>query len=267
MKTSIPASELRLALLKDNRGVYGLGFNIPQPAESAIITRPDKVEPVKTITAYQMIVPGHSAFSHTKEQSLFSDLHWAMLERSGIRAKCDGLWNNLWGQGENNPDQERNRRSYHGLKKLARRVLNHLIAEALSVADQQALAVARRFPVKFRAELYPAFCRLGTRAIQLADTFPALGLLFFTTAYRCTFPNGQTNDERTRAIREEGRNMILRGARLKLIAEMAGIPIALRAVKPRAAELALEPLWMNSFGVGHHRVFTERVKTHFRHGQ
>jgi len=228
-------NEFRVDLLKDESGVYGLGAN--DQGMLPIITRPDKIKDRKISwsdgVAYQMIPFGQRlCFRCTEESRLIDLLYRRMRSHRAQSDECFSQWNK--------ENRNRNLRIHHALKRAAHRIVNRLINEALTVADPQALATVRRFPIRFRGELYPAFCLFGIRAMQLAETFPALALLLFTTGYFRRLPNGGSGEEETRLMREEACKMVLRGDQLKFIAETAGVPIALRAVKPRAAELALQ---------------------------
>jgi len=232
---SVPTSEFRIELLRDGLGIYGWGSNNQEM--SPIITRPDKIKDYKTSAhegvAYQMIPYGQGGcFRHTKENGFIDLLYDRMRNRRIESDESFGQWD-----GEN---RIRNLRIHHGLKKGAYRIVNRHINEALTVADQQALATVRKFPLDFRGNLYPAFCFYGMRAMQLAETFPALALLFFSTRYSIRLLDGTRDNEGTLLMRKEGRKMVLRGDQLKLIAQMAGVPMAFRAVKPRVAGLALK---------------------------
>lgn len=221
--------EWGLTLLRDSRGVYGLGF--PGSDDVSIITRPDRVERARTRIAYQRIVPNSLVFKGTREYELFSRLHRLMLERAGLADPA----RRLFGNGSVFPRalQDEHRRTYFGLRKSAISCCNRLLSEALAAGDAPALGVIRRFPIRFRHDLYAAACKLGPRAVQLCETFPVLALIFFTRYFRA-HSRGDTQ-----RIRREGTEMVLRGEKLKKIAAMVGFPMIFRRVKPGAAAQAV----------------------------
>jgi hypothetical protein len=139
------------------------------------------------------------------------------------------------------PDPKRARQVYHGLKIKSLKIVNSLIRKALDVADQRALLAARRFPIRYRAQLYEAFCLHGERAIQLCETFPLLSVVLFGGDWS-QWESGETLEDyevskrRFEMIQKEQIDLVLRGVKLRRIADSLAIPYALRRVTPRATK-------------------------------
>jgi len=218
-----------MKLLRDRVGIYGVAGDSDQ--ELKILTRADQVESTRDRIAYQMIRPNHPAFKHTNEQKLYGVTHRQLLTEADFPVTD-------WEQFRSAPgltgkQRDRLRRTYFGLGRAAGRTVNQALAEGLAVADRDVLRVVRRYPIRFRAQLYTECCRLGIRVTQFCETFPVLALLFFTKQFR------GDDLEKTKRMREEGKRMILRGERLPRIAEMVGFSMVFRRVKPGAAEQAV----------------------------
>lgn len=214
-----------MRLLEDRAGVYGVAAD--GGSDPCILTRPDRVEPTRDRIAYQMIVPNHAAFRRTNEQKLYRQTHLALLAKAGVTPDWEHYADVTVRQ------RDRLRRTYFGLGRQAARITNRALAEALSAADPKLLRVVRRYPIRFRAQLYTACATMGTRVTQFCETFPVVALLFFTRQFR------SQDLEETRRMREEGRQMILRGERLGRIAAFVGFSMVFRRVHPGAAEQAV----------------------------
>lgn len=217
----------------DAKGIYGVGVVdravedfLEQPP--AIVLRPDRLLEAKTCAAaLQMIFGGfrHGMFSHMTEERLRREIHWEMLRHKRLDWPPHGQrW---W--SEDSEQQARNRQIYHGLRLNSLAVINRLIGEALeAAAEPKALALARRFLFHQRYEIYRGTAA-NPRALQLTDVFPALGLAIFDVGSR----RGKVS------LAQEAKRLVEGGARLRKIAELMGVPMALRRVKPGAAHLAL----------------------------
>jgi hypothetical protein len=108
-------------------------------------------------------------------------------------------------------------------------VINRLIGEALqAAAEPDALALARRFRFHDRYEIYRATA-VSSRALQLVNAFPALGLAIF----------GRRSPGVNVTLIPEAKRLVEGGTPLRKIAELMGLPIAFRSVKPGAAHWAL----------------------------
>jgi hypothetical protein len=226
---------LRVELLKDYRGIYGVGtVDGVIGRRLHLITRPDRVvddweqDRVWRDWCALQPVPGPH-FCRTVEGDLVDRLHRSMAARHGQIEEEHGTWRS-WSEA---PDPKLARQVYHGLKQASLRIVNSLIRQALEVADQGALKGARRFPIRYRVQLYRSFCKHGERAIQLGGSFPLLTVMLFTDAW------SPWDDNERRKFEEAQRDnidLVLRGAKLKLISDYIGLPYALRRVTPRATK-------------------------------
>ena len=225
-------TDARLELLRDRKGPYGIGMvgcdESDLTPHNELTVRPDKLpeRPIKRFraTALQR-VPLSPVFRYTMEAHLSRELKRAMV----ARAKLVGRWHNgeLW-WAKDKAAQDRNRRRYHGLKCQAHRIMNHLVGELLeAAAEPDALKAARRFPVVYRMPVYTASAH-SKRYLDLVETFPVLAVL--------TCPDLVQDDLRDRCI--EARHLVDVGAPLGQPAEIMGLPMALRKVKPGAARAA-----------------------------
>ena len=189
-------------LLRDARGIYGIGITEPHDLEALawscgidtektyilrppppLILRPDCLERAKRPHGYgaalQKIVGGfrHGPFEHTAEERLRQFIHHEALQRAGLpwppRDDRERWWSNDKAQ------QARNRGVYHGLRLLSVGVINRLIGELHeAAADPDAIRAARRFTLRHREDVYRA-CALSRRALQLVETFPVAALAIY----------------------------------------------------------------------------------------
>jgi len=223
----------QVQLLSNAKGVYGIGLVrgavedfLGQPPE--VVLRPDRLLEAKTCAAaLQMIFGGfrHGMFSHMTDERLRREIHREMLRRRGL--DWPPVRQKWW--SEDSEQQARNRQIYHGLRLNSLAVINGLIGEALeAAAEPNALALARRFRFRQRYEIYRG-AAASPRPLQLSDVFPALGLAIFDVRSR----HGKVS------LAQEAKRLVEGGARLRKIAELMGVPTALRRVKPGAAHLAL----------------------------
>ncbi|MCH7987961.1 MAG: hypothetical protein IID46_02290, partial [Planctomycetes bacterium] len=124
----------------------------------------------------QRILPS-GIFRHAVEMKLFRALHRAMLIRAGFEKPRRQETQDWW--SDSPTQQAKNRRTYHGLKRSALYITNGLVAELLeTVADKEALRVARRYPLAYRGPIYMAAAR-SPRACQLTETFPLLAIMAY----------------------------------------------------------------------------------------
>jgi hypothetical protein len=216
-------------LLKDRKGIYGIGvvdeikrFN---PETPEIVLRPDLLLDDSSPTAALQMLTGGSLrrlFKCCTEEMLRRVIHEEMLWREGFTEddacpkRPDGTWGNFWAI---EAKQERlNRNKYHGLRRASRAVVNRLIARALAeAADPDAIKQARRFSFSRRYKVYRA-CAISARFLQLTSVFPVLALAILDSP-----PNWD---------RLEAQHLVEIGAPLKMIAQLIGVPMALRKVKP-----------------------------------
>jgi hypothetical protein len=226
-----PSERLRVEVLSDNQGVFGVGTVDERGFEKIyLITRPDRMVDCAGNAiaddgrcALQPIP--RARFCKTVEANLVDILHRSMAEKHDLMEKHNGYAH--WRRWSEASDPVRARQIYHGLKIKSLKIVNSVIRKALEVADRRALLAARRFPILHRARLYRAFCMYGERAIQLGDTFPLLAIVLFTDQF-------SLREAKNEEMRQAGISMILNGVRLNKIAAAMEIPYRLRHVKPGA---------------------------------
>jgi hypothetical protein len=199
----------------------------------------------------------HGMFAHLTEERLRQVIHHEALIRTGLLwpPPCEkGI--KFWSRDKK--QQDRNRQIYHGLRRASLHIINKLIGIALQeAADPDALRVARRFPFYYRELIYRAGAK-SRRALQLAEAFPALALAIY-----CPYTAGQWRGTRNGYYRfdplvteaevrqdwerlQEATDLVERGARLRDVAAVMQIPMALRRVKPGAAHLVVNlPYWVD----------------------
>ena len=189
-------------LLRDARGIYGIGITEPHDLEALawscgidteetfilrppppLILRPDCLERAKRPYGYgaalQKIVGGfrHGPFEHTTEERLRQFIHHEALQRAGLPWPPPDDRERWWSNDK--AQQARNRGVYHGLRLLSVGVINRLIGELHeAAADPDAIRAARRFTLRQRQDIYRA-CALSRRALQLVETFPVAALAIY----------------------------------------------------------------------------------------
>jgi hypothetical protein len=235
-------------LLRDGRGIYGVGLadefdfealawacGIDSPPRNRhtryLILRPDLLrnsEQKDPPAVLQRITGGfrRGPFSYSIEEQLRQVIHHEALNRAGLEwppQKSGRPYVAYW--SEENEKQTRNRQIYHGLRLGSLHIINKLIGQTIEeAANPIALKVARRFGLKHRETIYRAGVA-SRRALQLAETFPALALYIYESS--------RSQD----ASIQEARALVERGVRLRDVAALMQMPMALRGVKPGAAHL------------------------------
>ena len=228
-----PAIKYPVELLRDGKGIYGIGAVAKEINYPDLILRRDRLQesdPHCYIRpALQMITGGfrHGMFSHAAEEHFRQEIHHGMLRRAGLPwpPHQEDDRNLRWWSSD--PEQQaHNRRIFHGLRLGSLSIINKLIGRALEeAADREAVMLARRFRFRDRYAVYRATA-MSPRALQITAVFPALGLAIFA-------PDVATDRAR------EARRLVEDGERLNKIAELMGVPLAFRNVKPGAARTAL----------------------------
>jgi hypothetical protein len=256
MSGDITIANFPVELLRDQRGVYGIGvsdlFDFEAVAWScgieqvkfedrcppSLILRPDRLgvdDGLKSHRAVLQKITGgfrRGPFMHTHEERLRQFIHHKALDRAGLPwPPPDNIHVRWW--SEDKKQQARNRSIYHGLRVLSLCVINDLIGKALEeAADADAVKAARRFTFAHREDIYRA-AALSRRALQLTETFPVLALLIYSMPWRLRDGSvGRRHDEAAR--------LVDRGARLRDVAGAMNVPMALRHIKPGVAHLATE---------------------------
>jgi PcfJ-like protein len=256
-------------LLRDRQGIYGIGVSdaydiealawacgadpedARQTRPSNVILRPDMLQFGKQwrygslFAVLQKITGGfrHGMFAHSHEERLRQVIHHETLIRAGLPWPPPNDRKRWWSSDKT--QQDRNRRIYHGLRLQSLHVVNKLIGIALQeAADQRVLKIARRFAIRYREPIYRAGAK-SRRALQLAEAFPVLALAVYGDMVfywnKCDASSSLWETEvRENARRvQEAADLIERGARLREVAAVMRIPMALRRVKPGAAHLAV----------------------------
>jgi PcfJ-like protein len=243
-------------LLRDGNGIYGIGLckeaDIDVRPEDLILRRDHLTESKKynfVRPVLQMIAGGfrHGMFSHTSEEHFRQVIHHGMLRRAGLAwppPECGSPKGRYWSSDRRL--QIRNRQIYHGLRKGSLSIVNRLIGQALEEsADREAVKLARRFKFHYRYDIYCA-ASLSPRVLQIVVAFPALALAIFGD-YPIHEPNPDNVkfDDFARQItdaerrRHEARDLIEAGAPLRTIADLMGVPMAFRKIKPGAIDFTL----------------------------
>ena len=257
-------------LLRDRRGIYGIGVSDAYDIEAVawacgvdpedtrqtpsvgnLILRPDMLQfgeaHYNCGAVLQKITSGfRHGFTHSTEERLRQVIHREALIRAGLPWPPPRPPPNYKKQikywSRDKKQQDRNRRIYAALGRVSLHIINKLIGKALQeAADPNALKVARRFAFDRRETIYRAGAK-SRRALQLAEAFPALALLVYSSGiarqWKCDEQHFNWNEKRQEAI-----DLVERGARLRDVAAVMQIPMALRRVKPGAAHMVL-PVWV-----------------------
>jgi hypothetical protein len=252
-------------LLRDARGVYGIGVSEPFDYEAVawrcgvmpewftfehppepLILRPDWFMDTKPHRAVlQKIVGGfrRGPFMRSGEERLRQFIHHEALNRAGLPWPPSDHNERWWSTDKK--QQARNRGVYHGLRCLSLHVINDLIGKALQeAADADAVKAARRFTLAHRERIYRA-AALSRRALQLTETFPVLATAIYSDQWRLLPPAADFNNQDARRTELADRKSIAahlvdRGARLRDVAAVMNIPMTLRHIKPGAAHLATD---------------------------
>jgi hypothetical protein len=258
-------------LLHDRYGVYGIGVSDlfdfeavawscgiepePQTFDSApapLILRPDWFLDTKPHgSVLQKIAGGfrRSPFMHSHEEKLRQFIHHEALRRAGLPwPPCHGGHddNRRWWSNDKK-QQAHNRGIYHGLRQFSLQVINHLIGKALEeAADADAVKAARRFAFEHREDIYRAGA-LSRRALQLTATFPVLALAIYSKRWKAReygnpltgriepIQRWRAEDTELSQRKSDAIHLVDRGARLRDVAGVMNIPMALRHIKPGVA--------------------------------
>src|SRR5271165_14107 len=213
------ATNLPVALLRDAKGVYGVGVigslhhaEWLEPLE--LILRPDRVSESNTrLAALQKITGGfrRGPFRHTLEEALRRAIHHELLHRKRLAWPPEEEWGAL-----ETGRRLKTRQIYHGLRLRSLIVINGLVGEALeTAANPKAVALARRFRMRVRYSIYCATAQ-SHRALQLTETFPALGLAIYAgyTGFCAADPRACVD------LVPEARRLVEAGAPLRTIARL-----------------------------------------------
>lgn len=254
-----PRFETRpVELLRDARGVYGIGVSeahdyeahawahgIDEPTRddrrpASLVLRPDKLDCVKPREAVlQKIVGGfrRGPFMRSTEEGLRQFVHHEALNCARLPWPPEHRSDPCRWWSTNQKEQASNRAVYHGLRLLSLHVINDLIGKAIEeAADLDAIRAARRFTFRYRERIYRAGAR-SHRALQLTETFPVLALNIYSDCLISQPDWDMTLQAAAAEARSKAADLIERGARLRKVAAIMNIPMALRAIKPGTAHL------------------------------
>jgi hypothetical protein len=199
-------NNMPVELLRDGRGIYGVGVTDEFDYEAmawacgvdprevyikrtprSLILRPDRFEPLSRAIRYDggaavlQMIPGgfrRGAFKSCIEEALRQHIHHEALKRAGLSGP--GSTGELKWWSTDKAEQCRNRKMYHGLRRLSLNVINRLICEAIeAAAHPDAIRTARRFYLRDRQAIYRAGAT-SKRAMQLANVFPFAALCLYT---------------------------------------------------------------------------------------
>jgi hypothetical protein len=274
IRSNIPAPSVRVLdampveMLRDRKGVFGIGvsqnsdfgslawtrgiaepgFSVPRP----LILRTDYFASTKPNGAVlQKIAGSHrSIFRYSTEESLRQFIHHEALERAGLPVRGNVASNLQWWSNDKTKQVE-NRRTYHGLRLLSLGVVNQLIGELIeAAADPDAIRAARRYPFRYREQIYRASAR-SRHALQLSDTFPLAALAIYAN-WRRPYPETdfigvkefKAWEAHHRANAVAAAHLVEKGARLRDVAAALELPIVLRHVKPGVSHL-VSPLLLD----------------------
>jgi hypothetical protein len=218
-------------------------ITVPGP----LILRPDRIPGTKPQQAVlQRITGGYrrSIFSRSIEEQFRRFIHHRALWRAGLPWPPEDP--ERWWSAD--PKQQaRNRGIYHGLRRQSLHVINELIGKALEgAADPDALRAARRFYFGYREDIYRAACR-SRRALQLTSTFPLLAAVIYSGRLYLIRSRRSTDgsyDAFKRAIKDAdarqqaAADLVERGAPLRDVAAVLGVPMTLRRIKPGTVHYA-----------------------------
>jgi hypothetical protein len=259
-------------LLRDSKGIYGVGisdaFDIEALAWACgidnphvfhhpgnLILRPDwlsccnEKQKYRGFAVLQKITGGfrHGLFAKALEEGLRQVVHHDALNRIGLPWPPPAHQAPYWSADKK--QQARNRQIYHGLRLGSLHIINKLIGQlSEEAAEPIALKIARRFSFAYRETIYRAGAR-SRYALQLAETFPVLAFVIYCTdmsrqSERESWQRGDWNQicearaKQREAKVKEAIALVERGARLRDVAAIMQVPMAMRHIKPGAAHFA-----------------------------
>jgi hypothetical protein len=265
---AIPSDEPKpVELLRDGRGVYGIGvsdlfdyesvcwscgvepelYSFDRPP-SDLILRPDRFRSDQDsrgsgYIVLQKITGGfrRGPFMYSREERFRQFIHHEALKRAGLSWPPPDNRHERWWSTDTK-QQARNRGIYHGLRSLSLSVINKLIGQALEEAvSPDAVKAARRFPFRYRESIYRA-AALSRNALQLTETFPVLALAVYSSwdISPESFANWSSYYKDFKDRQSLAAKLVERGARLRDVADVMNIPMALRQIKPGATVFATD---------------------------
>jgi PcfJ-like protein len=231
----MPNDSRPVALLKDSRGVYGIGIvqdklrrALYGSEKQHLIFRPDVLaqsrRPITNRETLLHTVPDH-CFILTHEWMLREAMLDEALRRNPryqeLEEELEAGQGREWWEGDRGKLYRKIRWGQRKRQLInLNGMLKRLIAEA---AEPDALKLARRFHPLVRENIYRA-AAISKRASQLIDVFPVLGVAIYCPwKYR-------------RDGAPDAAKMVERGGRLNQIASFMDIPMWTRKLKPAVAD-------------------------------
>ena len=142
------------------------------------------------------------------------------------RLQCEAADALIWDAREQLGDRELPQQKYFGLKARGARIANAAVREALLAGEQEALHIARRFPLAVRGRVYAAIAG-KPRLKQFAEAFPVAACMLWS------FHKDNNLEVRSAQLR------VARGESAKAVARDLDLPFAMRRVPPSCATDAI----------------------------
>jgi len=222
------SDKFKIEALKDSKGIYGLEFKNTiggwfgsrQGNNYIYLVRPDALARERKHLNKEYLIP---ELFHTLP---FKDAGWCKkttehaLFRLCMETICRERNLDIIKGLQEHQDKKEYWQKFWGFRNIAWKLLNSRLKKVYSEAlPEYYLKLIRRYPIKYRQDLFKHLCIEGERAWQLADVFPALALYVYLIL-----------DEP--AEKSELSAMVREGAKLKDIARAARVPLGFRHFPP-----------------------------------
>ncbi len=245
-------------LLRDHDGVFGIGLVDDFPFGETgphlkfdhsghkyrrlrpLILRPDVLAEGATVklqysrenAVLQRIMSpkfGWDTFHRVLENQYRAVIEQAMMQRHGVLLKPGAVLAELT-KDLTKEQRVQFWRKYHGIKRASAKLMNRLIGKLLEEAtDPDVIRVARRFHFDHREAIYHVGA-LNPRALQLAEAFPLLATWIYASPLH--WRDEYREEQIVRSA--EAAKLVEKGASLKRVAAVMGVPLHLRKVLPGA---------------------------------
>jgi hypothetical protein len=241
-----PEFELQpVEIMVDKKGIYGLGTvadytccdncgvaGIQWRKGGSIILRPDRIDELEDVdelvasrsNSVLQPIPIHGPFARVREGRFRELVHSRIRERKG-----------LTGHPLHQPERfDGDLKIWHGTHQASTKIINRLVRQVIEqAADPTAIKMARRFGLSSREPIYRRASR-SHRFLQLLEVFPLLG---FEIGVPLRSEDGGSVSPEWRQRAREAANLVEKGAKLKVVAQCMGTPMALRKIMPGVAHL------------------------------
>lgn len=254
-----------IKILKDNKGTYGFQVRVLGEPEATVYYRQDYIkegyqdnEIIEYIARYDGLrlhgiprnkkakFPGNYSMAPFAEKSIFKQVVRCLRQQYydyGPYLYVNPEYRYLTRKSFKDPDIEyiskaradQIRKKWYALEAGVKKELNYAIAACLNedCADQEALKVARKFP-RQRGRVYLESCK-SERVKQLFESFPLLAYIIYCS--KNVVPGAFC----------EAKELVEKGAKLKVIAERVMIPMTLKKIRPGAVDLIDEIHFIDCF--------------------